>query len=388
MLGGEKGSVAFHGDHRPAKVATHRKSRNLLDISGIVNGSIESNGTIVSNASNRLRCSLFEIEPSKDYVSSASFTASSNLANAIICFYDESMKMLSRTIGNVGRSVTSDAAAKFACISYYGNDSTKVTPLDVLQAQFELGSTATDFEPYGTIEQVISEPSESTQEGTMLTFDRTYNHVAEVSVFGESVQDGTPTPDSPVPIVSRASACVETSDANGSKTSTTDLTALLDGRELRSLPDGTRDELVVHRDGRVELVQRVGRERMYSSYTNGVAQQAGEGYIVYSKEYDTPSANWGNGGRCTHFTNGDGVKGDASYRIGDGNNWVYIYTTDQDVVSNPSAWFASHEVYFDYPLATPQTIQLPSIDPLPTFHPYTFIDGNGADISAMVRIMP
>lgn len=345
--------------------------------------------------------------------------------------------------------------------------------------------------------QAISEPSESTQEGTALTFERTYNHVAEVSVFGESVQDGTPTPDSPVPIVSRASACVETRGRNlwsfgqsyssvegkyshwiadktpfsldagtytvsatevnlpdsaplfgylqdgtrielirflknevatklsntfritqpitsvffaanaggyvnnimlneGSEAlpyqpyhaSTTDLTTLLDGRELRSLPDGTRDELVVHRDGRVELVQRVGRERMYSSYTNGVAQQAGEGYIVYSKEYDTPSANWGNGGRCTHFTNGDGVKGDASYRIGDGNNWVYIYTTDQDVVSNPSAWFASHEVYFDYPLATPQTIQLPSIDPLPTFHPYTFIDGNGADISAMVRIMP
>lgn len=97
--------------------------------------------------------------------------------------------------------------------------------------------------------QAISEPSESTQEGTALTFERTYNHVAEVSVFGESVQDGTPTPDSPVPIVSRASACVETSDANGSKTSTTDLTALLDGRELRSLPDGTRDELQVRDSG-------------------------------------------------------------------------------------------------------------------------------------------
>lgn len=84
----------------------------------------------------------------------------------------------------------------------------------------------------------------------------------------------------------------------------------LQGHELRSLPDGTRDELLVHRDGTVELVLR-----------------------------------------C-----------DASM-------------FDQ-----------SHPISNEWKLATPQNIQLPSIDPLPTYHQYTFVDGNGADISAHVRV--
>lgn len=399
MLGGEKGSVAFHGDHRPASIYVDGQvisepsgstqegtmltfdrtynhvaevsvfgesvqetltGKNLLvftsatsgDLNGISwqknpDGSVSVRGT--ATATTRI-----DVSHKRESLKAGTYTLNSNGGNQslYVVIYDSNGSWIDGRDINSGASsatftLTQDLV-NYSCRIYVSSGATVNA---TLYPQIELGSTATSYEPYcGGIP--------------------------------------APNPSYPMPIESRASACVETSDADGSKTSTTDLTALLDGRELRSLPDGTRDELVVHRDGRVELVQRVGRERMYSSYTNGVAQQAGEGYIVYSKEYDTPSANWGNGGRCTHFTNGDGVKGDASYRIGDGNNWVYIYTTDQDVVSNPSAWFASHEVYFDYPLATPQTIQLPSIDPLPTFHPYTFIDGNGADISAMVRIMP
>lgn len=36
---------------------------------------------------------------------------------------------------------------------------------------------------------------------------------------------------------------------------------------------------------------------------------------------------------------------------------------------------------------TPKVIPLPSIDPLPTYYPYTFIDGNGNDISASVLVL-
>ena len=50
--------------------------------------------------------------------------------------------------------------------------------------------------------QAIHEPAESTKSGSSVEFDGTYNDAAEVSVAGKSTQDGTPTPDAPVPIES------------------------------------------------------------------------------------------------------------------------------------------------------------------------------------------
>ena len=118
----------------------------------------------------------------------------------------------------------------------------------------------------------------------------------------------SPNPDYPQPIKSIKSVELSSSNADGSNSATR--TIDLQGHELRSLPDGTHDELLVHSDGTVELVQRCD-ESMF----------------------------------------------DPSYPIS--NGWK---------------------------LSTPQTIQLQSIDPLPTYHPYTFVDGNGADISAHVKV--
>lgn len=118
----------------------------------------------------------------------------------------------------------------------------------------------------------------------------------------------SPNPDYPQPIKSIKSVELSSSNADGSNSATR--TIDLQGHELRSLPDGTHDELLVHSDGTVELVQRCD-ESMF----------------------------------------------DPSYPIS--NGWK---------------------------LSTPQTIQLPSIEPLPTYHPHTVVGGNGADISAHVRV--
>lgn len=171
--------------------------------------------------------------------------------------------------GNATTATVPDDAYKMRCYLFVR----KGTTVDnvTIYPQVELGSTATEYEPYcGGI------PS--------------------------------PNPDYPQPIESVKSVELVSSNADGSKSATR--TIDLQGHELRSLPDGTHDEVVVHGDGTVELVLR-----------------------------------------C------DASMFDPSYPVS--NEWK---------------------------LATPQTIQLPIIDPLPTYHPYTVVDGNGADISAHVKV--
>lgn len=168
-------------------------------------------------------------------------------------------------------AVTFNLEEEDSNVSISFRDSTSSSTVWDGDVMLELGSTATEYEPYcGGI------PS--------------------------------PNPDYPQPIESIKSVELVSSNADGSKSATR--TIDLQGHELRSLPDGTRDEVVVHRDGTVELVLR-----------------------------------------C-----------------------------------DASMFDPSYPVSSEWKLAAPQTIQLPSIDPLPTYHPYTVVDGNDADISAHVKV--
>lgn len=407
MLGGEKGSVAFHGDHRPAKVATHRRSRNLIGTSGFSpsgteaqsgvkqtlneDGSIHIEGTATRN--------IYPILWGSNSLNWKGIPEWLNIGDTVY-MSDCGIKCMnsSRIIDSYNAVLI--GAGKLTIpegtegVFIYGGFAEKHKYIDAdfypLIAKWE-GETV-PYEPYGIIEQVIYEPAESTQEGTMLTFDRTYNDRAEVSVFGESVQDGTPTPDSPVPIVSRASVCVETSDADGSKTSTTDLTALLDGRELRSLPDGTRDELQVRDNGDgtgdVVLVERVGNKDMGSAV-----------WLVYTAITT----------RKIYYTRIDGMVNANSNGMCDGYRWQswssldeiqhgrfqnhptltysYFCNDNAETVDDFKASVAGMRAL--YQLATPTETVLGTIPMPETFYDTTHVwEANGADISAMVRIMP
>lgn len=238
-------------------------------------------------------------------------------------------------------------------------------------------------------------PINQAQDGKTLTFENTYNDTAEVAVFGESTQDGEPTPEAPVPIESIKSVELVSSNADGSKSATR--TIDLQGHELRSLPDGTRDELLVHSDGTVELVQRVGVYDVASdtgyiaTNIDGVSkyfQQKLPGTIV-SGDVIIKAGNQ----LCTHFVE------DNPYTSKSTCAWMFSqdvsnYTIFRALIQGFStaeqyrAFFGYNDVRVIYKSRNPQTIQLPSIDPLPTYHPYTFVDGNGADISAYVRVIP
>lgn len=256
--------------------------------------------------------------------------------------------------------------------------------------QVELGSIATEYEPYGLIEEPIFEPIDQAHDGKTLTFENTYNDAAEVTVFGESTQEGEPTPEAPVPIESIKSVELVSSNEDGSKSATR--TIDLQGHELRSLPDGTRDELVVHRDGTVELVQMVYQVMMHDMLWNRMpVVEYPNGYVFYAYDFILPqrikhnafaSSDYVNSGAGTYYRT---MK--HNYMVcGNGGTGTSCWLRNDDYTEVVDLEASLGDATLDYPLATPQTIQLPSIDPLPTYHQYTFVDGNGADISARVRV--
>jgi len=198
----------------------------------------------------------------------------------------------------------------------------------------------------------------------------------------------SPSPDYPQPIESIDSVELVSRNADGTKSTTR--TIDLQGHELRSLPDGTRDEVMAKRDGSVELVQRVG---VVDLGTFNYTYYAGyDGF--YSPAFSLPgglSARDLPNTYCTCFTPTTDLIFGANPTI-NGLYAVNVYGSFRARIigiTNPLEFkqrMSGQKLIYE--LATPVTIPLPSIDPLPTYYPYTFIDGNGNDISASVLVLP
>lgn len=79
-------------------------------------------------------------------------------------------------------------------------------------------------------------------------------------VMGKSAQDGTPTPDAPIEIdVVDGPVTVNVADVSQALVNQQTITLPTDHNYLASLPDGTRDELVLRSDGVAVLVEWVGK---------------------------------------------------------------------------------------------------------------------------------
>lgn len=97
-----------------------------------------------------------------------------------------------------------------------------------------------------------------------------------ITVYGSSEQEGTPTPSAPVAIESVGSLALWVAQGvldEPDPTSGTPTAIDLQGHELRSLPDGTRDELRVDARGNVTLTQRVGVTT--TATTDGISATVG-----------------------------------------------------------------------------------------------------------------
>lgn len=175
------------------------------------------------------------------------------------------------------------------------------------------------------------------------------------TVFGKSTQDGTPTPSAPVPIVSVADGGTLNVKTKDSANVTTVYPIDLQGNALRSLPDGTRDELQVGE--RVTLVKRVGVVvgsdlTQYNSSNGYIAYQTG---VIPSACKTVTEAN--NRVLCSwtttseFFNSSNMTKECVQFPFGTiaGNIRVYVAALQGRDVS---------DFLFLYPLATPQEIDL------------------------------
>lgn len=193
-----------------------------------------------------------------------------------------------------------------------------------------------------------------------------------LTVHGESIQNGTPTPDNPVPV-----QVVEapTSGQFGILIGDTVTPIDLQGNVLASLPDGTHDRLLVDSAGHVVIDNTVGYTRLdgtanWEAVSSGVNQQRLTNFPNAANANNTNLL-------CTHAVRRSNTTETGSITIY--NNIVYInlgFATAEEL----KAYLTDNPVYIVYKLVTPQTIDLGYID-MPT------ID-SGDTISVSAAITP
>ena len=149
---------------------------------------------------------------------------------------------------------------------------------------------------------------------------------------------------------------------------TESVTALpVDGHTLRSLPDGTRDEVTVDQYGHVTLVQRVGHiELDGSSDEDWQALNKSFGGAAPNVKIAQTSAQVIQT-RSNRFVpiSADATWIGSSVGVGIANTTsrpIRIHNGDM-TLAEWTAWLAANPVTVDYPLATPQTHDLGTIDP-------------------------
>ena len=278
------------------------EGRNLLPSSAIEHVTISATGAATTDqpgsrlASDYLPCKAGDVL-TFSYVKSTS--AGSFIS---IPFYDDSKTFLSRASANTNSiTFTVPDDAKFLRVTAQPEGATAVINLENgfknIKAQLEAGSTATPYTPYGSI--------------------------------------GIITGDIVTPID-------------------------LQGHVLASLPDGTKDRLLVDSAGHVTLEKNVGKY-VITGQENGSTSQEGSYYRFYSSVIEDMQAplqvSQGNtNGYCTH----------SQYAVNYAGQYVHAYVvyTKRFLVfstnATPLSEYVGAELY--YPLATPQTIDLGYID--------------------------
>lgn len=146
----------------------------------------------------------------------------------------------------------------------------------------------------------------------------------------------------------------------------------LQGHELRSLPDGTRDELAVDALGHVTLTQRVGVVTLDGTENWSASSTADVAYRAIS---DARKESYVDNALCDHFAASIETlanMADPSFKLGQSaviaNPAELLYfrsSTIMTSVADLEAWLANNPTTVTYPLAEPVTIDLGTVT-LPT----------------------
>lgn len=205
--------------------------------------------------------------------------------------------------------------------------------------------------------------------GTLLTAADSYAAPpVDVTVYGVSTQGGTPTPSAPVPILSVDALTLHAGDG------TTDATGWpvaidLQGHELRSLPNGTRDELVIASDGSVTLVQRVGALTLVGSESWTKASSTKRDIFMLSLQHKHVNNSTCNV-MCNRYAATSRNGGSSATTQSMWSNMatqISFYNGEHTdtTAAQFKTWLASNNVEILYALTEPQTIALGTVT-LPT----------------------
>ena len=206
-------------------------------------------------------------------------------------------------------------------------------------------------------------------------WDGTYNDVLDVTMTGKGEQNGTPTPDAPVPLV--ASECGLTSkNADGSKSST-----IVKSNALRKIPGSdVEDTYAINGDGTITITRNVKVLTFYGDepwswsstvYLDADGTQVGTScYIVSNKigELSGNTARWCNQYSCFPAA----VPSGTPKYLPDTGFGIYLNSTSYSLaifilpkaeIANITAWrnhlaeqyAAGTPVEFWYRAATPET---------------------------------
>ena len=195
-----------------------------------------------------------------------------------------------------------------------------------------------------------------------------------LTIDGAYKQDGTPSPDNPVPIVVVENPVLKVTGADTSaEGASLHITLPAEHPYLAAMPNGIHDEIVIDKDGNASLVVRVGKSsevNCVQTSTNLIHQgQDGTLNALIALQL-TPAMLSGQvlDGTSTRFKNGGITKNTDTVRFGAGTEYIYLYTANEDLINanttidTVNAWFVENQTEFLYILATPVTYPLGKLD--------------------------
>ena len=160
------------------------------------------------------------------------------------------------------------------------------------------------------------------------------------------------------------------------------LTIDLQGNELCSLPNGTKDEVNIT-NGEVLLIKRIGKVVLDGSEEWGVTTGLHDSYMRFG--YNAPAIKAQNRALSNYFkignTTSTSVTNLLEYRD---TNHIFINTNVAENLSGFKTWLSTHNVEVLYELAEPETINLGTVEMPHTYEGVSNIT-NSADTEMVVK---
>ena len=136
----------------------------------------------------------------------------------------------------------------------------------------------------------------------------------------------------------------------------------LQGNELCSLPDGTKDELIIE-NGRAKIIKRVGK--VVLNGTENWKKEVNDTYISISNAKGNNTPTLSNYFKSVSTTTN--VWGDIKFGATNKNLIFYKGAIEKTDLAGFKTWLSTHNTIVYYQLATPTEIDLGEVDTLSTF---------------------